>query len=90
MMNIHKVKLKYISAPVAFVAFLLVTVLAGSKLHAQPKPSAGKNVKQKPAKKDTATITDTTIKFALNQQHTSERQQQYQPGSKKRHACYYN
>ncbi|MES2850090.1 MAG: putative LPS assembly protein LptD, partial [Bacteroidota bacterium] len=64
MMNIHKVKLKYISAPVAFVAFLLVTVLAGGKLHAQQKPPAGKNIKQKPARKDSAAITDTTIKFA--------------------------
>lgn len=33
MMNVHKVKLKYISAPVAIAIILSVTALAGGKLH---------------------------------------------------------
>lgn len=56
MMNFCKVKLKYFSAPAAFITILLITVLAASNLHAQVKPS--NRVKQKPSLKNKEVVSD--------------------------------
>lgn len=61
MMNFCKVKLKYFSAPAAFITILLITVLAASNLQAQVKPS--KNKRQKPSQKDSVIVSDSIKTF---------------------------
>lgn len=55
MMNFCKVKLKYFSAPAAFITILLITVLCGVDIQAQVKPSPRINNNKNKAVKNSTT-----------------------------------